>query len=61
MFDSLKIYFGGNVKQFKMIVPMKIKSFLRCYYGIAEKEPQAVEPEVSVEHFKKRIVFLKNL
>ena len=59
MFGNLNIYNGRNVKQFKTIAPMKIKNFLWSYYGIAEKEQKAAETEVSAEHFKKGIVFLK--
>ena len=61
MFDSLNIHISRNVKQFKIIASMKTKKFLRSYYGIAEKEQKTVEPEVSAEHFKKHIVFLKNV
>ena len=61
MFDSVNIYIGRHVKQFKIIAPMKIKNFLWSYYGIAEIEQKAVETEVFAEHFEKRMVFLKNV
>ena len=40
---------------------MKIKKLFVSCYGIVEKEQKAVEPEVSVEYFKKCIAFLKGI
>ena len=61
MFNSLNIYIGRNVKQFKIIAPIKIKNFLWSFYDIEEKDQKAVETEVSAEHYKKHFVFLKNI
>ena len=59
MFDGLNIFFGRNVKWFKTIAPIKIKEKKKIVILLTEQE--AVELNVSVEHFLKCIFFLKNV
>ena len=62
MFDGLNIFFGRNVKWFKTIAPIKIKKKKKKKkILILLTEQEAVELNLSVEHFLKCIFFLKNV
>ena len=59
MFDRVNIYIGRNVKQFKIIAPMKTKKLFVILLWYCRKRQKPVAPAISAEYFKKRIVFLK--
>ena len=61
MFDSLNIFVGRNVKQFKTTALAKFKKKIVILYGIVETKQKTLELEVPAIHFQNRIVFLKNM
>ena len=58
MFDSLNIFVGRNVKQFKTTA---LEKKIVILYGIVETKQKTLELEVPAIHFQNRIVFLKNM
>ena len=53
MFDSLNIFVGRNVKQFKTTALAKFKKKIVILYGIVETKQKTLE----LEHTSKTILF----
>ena len=59
MFDSLKIHIGGNAKQFKMMLPMKMKKLFTILLWYCRKRTKRCGTRSFCRTFRKTHRFLK--
>ena len=60
MFGNLNIYIGRNVKQFKIIAPMKIKNFLWLIM-VLQKKNKKLRKQKFLQNISKKVSFSWNM